>query len=91
MCRWRHAPHMAWVVEVDGVVLMDNLTGALHRLGYPDAAVWDLVGREPTVSGLAIKIGPIAALDPKAAEFYVVRKLEEWAEAGLLVAGEERG
>jgi hypothetical protein len=88
---WRRASHIRWAVEADGLLLVNSATGAVHRLRYPDAAVWDLIGREPSVLSLAYKIGPIAARDPMAAEQYVRRKLKEWADAGWLTAEIERG
>lgn len=91
MLSWRQASHMAWSVEFDGLALVDTSKGTVLRLGYPRAALWDLMGRDRSLPGIVSKMSAIAALDMEHAERLVRETVREWVEAGLLVAEGERG
>jgi hypothetical protein len=78
-------------VEQDQVLLVDTRTGAVRPLGYPQAAIWDLIVRDSSWRGIVCKMGAIASLDAEAAERLVREAVDSWLEAGFLVAEEERG
>jgi hypothetical protein len=58
--RLRPAEGVRWAVEDAGVLVVDELRRLNLRLGYPQAAVWDLLarGRElADVAGLIVRVG----------------------------------
>ncbi len=85
MDRRRYAPGVVWAVERDGLTLIDTRTGAVERLGYPAAAVWDLMGRESGIHSLTSKISAITSMNYAEAQAFVEACFREWAQAGLVV------
>ncbi len=83
---YRSAPGLSWLVEPDGLVLTSSVTGAVHRLRYPEAAVWDWISRGESWAGTVRNTGAVARLDPEAAQRLVRGAVCAWVEAGLLVA-----
>ena len=91
MADYRYAPDVAWAVEQDHVVVVDTPTGAARHIGYPQAALWDLIGRDRSWAGIVSKMGAIASLNPEPAERLVRETIDAWIEAGFLVLKGERG
>jgi hypothetical protein len=73
-----------WTVESAGVQLFDSATGAVCTLGYPEAAVWDLMVRGRSRPAIVSLMRPIASLDPRHAESLVSGLLIEWCARGFL-------
>jgi len=80
---YRPAPGVRWVVEDDGL-LLDDATGRIEKVGYPDAAIWDLMVRGTRHGKLVELMTHVAGLDAAAASRLVTERLERWAERGVL-------
>ena len=91
MQEYRSMPRVAWAVNTDGIVLTNEATGAVCRLGYPEAAVWDLISRgysyEVTVSLLCT----IGSLTLDSAERLVLESLAAWASGCFLTTEAKYG
>jgi hypothetical protein len=91
MNRFRVAEPVRWAVEAAGVVLVNDATGAVITLGYPQAAVWDLLTRGDSGAKIGAKLCAIAALEPAAARALVRETAAALREAGFLILREQRG
>ncbi len=91
MGRYRCAEGVSWAVELHGVVVLDPRRESAIRLGYPEAALWDLVSRSESGERLTQKMGALGSLEAEAVERFVSETLRRWVEAGLLVAEEGDG
>jgi hypothetical protein len=91
MSEYRAAEQVRWAVEAAGVVLIDGVTGAATTLGYPEAAIWDLITRGDSRERIAAKLCAIAGLEPAAAHRLLLDTVAAWREAGFLAAGESSG
>jgi len=80
---YRPAPGVRWTIEDDGL-LLDDGTGHIAKVGYPDAAIWDLMVRGYRHGKLVELVTHIASLDESAADELVAECLELWAERGVL-------
>lgn len=60
--RFRCRPGVLFAVELDGVTIIEPGAGTSLRLGYPDAAVWDLLCRGYAFDTVAGMLGHIAAM-----------------------------
>jgi len=78
-----------WAVETRGVLLINEATGAVVTVEYPQAAIWDLLTRGESNRQIARKLCAIASLDPDAAEALVRETLAAWREAGFLAREED--
>ncbi len=83
MILYHVAPGVRWAVERTTLTLVDGRGGAC-RLGYPEAAVWDLVSRGYPLAEVARMIAAIASLDPTAADAIIRSAIEGWERAGLI-------
>jgi hypothetical protein len=81
--RFRLAAGIQWAVESDGV-LVTNGTGMAHRIGYPEAAVWDWMTRGYPLEKVLVLIGYVASLEPSGARELVAEALCTWDRMGLL-------
>jgi hypothetical protein len=80
-----HCPeHVGWSVEIDTIRLINRRSGAVCRLGYPEAAVWDLLSRGYAHEDLVRLLGVIASVDLSEAEQLVLRTVKDLAEKGFL-------
>ena len=79
---YRLAPRVQWVVDGFGLTVADG-RGNVHKLQYPEAAVWDLFTRAYSFSDVVSMMTHIASLDPAAAEAMVRTSIEAWAQVGL--------
>ncbi len=73
-------------MEPGGVLLTHAGRGAVLRLGYPEAAVWDWMSRGEPWEGLIRKTRAVAKLEEAAAERLVREVVRAWIEAGFLVS-----
>jgi len=88
---YRCGPDVAYAVESTGIVLMGEPDGPVRHLGYPEAAVWDLISRRYTFDRTVAMLRAIASLDACEAEHVVRRCLREWTDAGFLVRHDAHG
>jgi hypothetical protein len=86
--RPRPAEAAAWTVEPDGIALLNARQGRHLRLGYPEAAVWDLLARQKPEESLLPLLEAIAGLARPQAEELLASCLASWLEEGWLEAGE---
>jgi hypothetical protein len=91
MNRFAVAEKVRWAVEAAGVVLVNDATGVAITLGYPQAAVWDLLTRGESGARIGAKMCAIAALEPPDACALVRETAAALREAGFLVLRDERG
>ena len=82
---YRPADGIAWAVEAAGVLVIDRWGGRRLELGYPQAAIWDLLARGRTIRKtidmarfiLDIHIEDVAALRRE--------EVSTWLEQGWMV------
>jgi hypothetical protein len=85
------APRTAWCVEGDGIVLVNRTSGAVRRLGYPQAAVWDLAARGQSFRRIASTLRAVASLGETDAVRLIHSCVRSWVEAGFLREAQGRG
>jgi hypothetical protein len=78
-------PGVSWVVESDGILLLNRGTGRILRLGYPEAAVWDLASRDGSIERIVPKLGRVASCGDREARRIVTGCMEAWIGGGWLV------
>jgi hypothetical protein len=78
------APGVRWSVEADGLLVMDG-QHRVHRLGYPEAAIWDLVSRGYSPDRCAQMMVYIVGESLDGARALVDRALNQWTEIGLFI------
>ena len=85
------SPDIKWAVETFGIILVDQNTSTVCSLGYPEAAVWDLINRgfsyEKTVNMLRF----IADIEIGEAENLLLGNINKWVEAGFLIKVKRHG
>lgn len=81
------SPGVVWAVEMDGITLLNPSTGAVCSLGYPQAAIWDLISRGYSTDRLLRVISALASLEPNETDRLVHESLEDWTKAGFLIKG----
>jgi len=84
--RYSPAPGVRWAVEREGIMVINGAQAV--EIGYPEAALWDLVVREvpwPRAVGMLSAIARIS--DVEAAKL-AGDTLHEWAASGLVVPRE---
>ena len=77
------APGVGWSVGRVNVTLSDG-RGQVRALGYPEAAVWDLVSRGYAFDRVVKMIGHIASIEETAADALVRSAIASWRDAGFL-------
>ena len=77
------ATDTSWVVQPNGVLLVNDRLRTTLMVHYPEAAVWDLLTRNP-VDAVVRKMGYIAGLDRAAAEDLVRSAIDRWLDLGFL-------
>lgn len=89
---YRAAAGVSWVVQDRGVEVLDEAARRSQRLGYPEAAVWELLLRGHDVPAAAEMLRWVLDVPPEEARELVERCLGEWTRAGWLEAsGREAG
>lgn len=81
---YRCPTHVGWVVEDQGVTLVNRGTGATLLLKPPDAATWDLMSRGQSYAGLVSLLCSIVTLTPECAAQRVRACVASWVSAGFL-------
>jgi hypothetical protein len=84
MSAFRIAPGVGWSVGRANLTLTDG-RGHVRTLGYPEAAVWDLLCRGYAFEKVVSLTTHIAGLDDAQAKLLVRRSIESWRQDGLLV------
>lgn len=85
--RYQVRAGVQWAVDRAGVTLA-NRDGSALTLGYPEAAIWDLLSRGSAFPRIVSLTGRIASLEPEPAEALVRSTLEDWTRAGFLDRGD---
>lgn len=80
---YRLAPGVRWSVETEGLLVSDG-KGAVYRLEYPEAAIWDLASRGYLLPKIVQMMCHIAGCDEARAQKQVLSSLARWKQAGLL-------
>ena len=90
MSEYRVAEQVRWAVEAGGVVVIDR-QGEAVTLGYPRAAIWDLLTRGESDERICAKMCAIASLEPEAAQALVRETVAALREAGLATPRDASG
>jgi hypothetical protein len=85
------APDIGWIVEETSVRVFQAEKGELLRLAYPEAAVWDLIGRHSREADMVPKLAAIGDLSRAAARSLLRACLRDWLRAGILLETEKNG
>lgn len=89
--RQYHCPkHISWIVEKNGVLLLDTANHRSKKLSSAEAALWDLLTRKRTKERLLAMIAAITQKTPDDAESYLDECLDSWLQDGWLSAGERQ-
>jgi hypothetical protein len=83
--RFHCPPAVAWVVEQTGLTLLNRETGQRCALPYPQAALWDLLGRARGAEQLGEAMAAVIGAEPTAAEAWIEETVLSWLEDGWLV------
>jgi hypothetical protein len=75
--------YVMWVVERTGIRLV-SLEGGEDWIGYPEAALWELLTRGVSRAYALRVFGAVAGTGPAGAEASVREWLGRWVEAGFL-------
>jgi hypothetical protein len=70
---------------------MNQKTGVVRNLGYPQAAVWDLINRGYSYDQTIHMLCSIASMKPEETEQLLLESLDEWAESGFLIKEKAHG
>jgi len=79
------APYIKWSVESDGIKVINQQTGLVYTIYYPQAALWDLMAREYKFKLVFRMICKITAAEPAAAHQLIMESIEKWVQKGLLI------
>ncbi|MCP4691497.1 MAG: hypothetical protein GY859_25860, partial [Desulfobacterales bacterium] len=83
-------PDVVWTVEPGRVILENRRTGAVRVLGYPRAAIWDLISRGRTRGQLNRALRAIASMDAAGADRLIRETEADLGEAGFLATATNR-
>lgn len=86
MAEYRPAESTRWAVENTGVLLINAASGATRFLGYPQAAIWDLVARGDSRARVADKLCAIAGLTREEADALAAEVASMLCAEGFLEA-----
>ena len=75
---------VGWSVEIDTIRLIDQRTGSVCLLGYPEAAIWDLISRGYGFDDLVRLLGVIASISASQAKRLVLHTVEDFVQKGFL-------
>jgi len=85
------APRIGWIVEEGTVRVFEAEKGELLKLGYPEAAVWDLISRYSLEADIVPKLAVIGGLNRAATRALLHSCLRGWLRSGILVQAGSRG
>jgi hypothetical protein len=80
----RISESIGWVVESEGVRLLDSADPQLLSIPYPEAAVWDLLSRRYTKSSMVSLMAVIGQMSEVEAEELIDRCVLDWRQRGYL-------
>ena len=84
-------PHTKWAVEMYGIFLINEKTGTSSSLGYPQAAIWDLLTRNYSYPEMLRLLCRITTLQTNEAEKLLAESLEKWINSGFLTMVSNHG
>lgn len=79
------ASHTYWIVEQQGIVLINISENRYSRLYYPEAAIWDLLTRNLPYDRLLRMLMVISSLDNESAASLIEQSLKQWIANGWLI------
>ena len=79
------APHTKWAVDIRGILLMNEESGTVCLLLYPQAAIWDVISRGYSYAQTVRMVCAITSLQADEVEKLLVKSLEAWTRAGFLI------
>jgi hypothetical protein len=77
-------PGVEWSVE-RYELLLRKPGGEFDRIGYPQAAIWDLLSRNYDWNETVKMMVHIAGLNAESAEALVAESIQTWKAKGLLI------
>lgn len=87
---FRAAAGVAWSVETRGIIV--RAPGRpIHRIGYPQAAVWDWMTRGYHHDKIVSLLCPVAGIDPVTARRVIADAIDAWTAASLLICEHSDG
>ena len=81
---YRTGPRVSWAVVPGGVLVVCGATARDYLLPYPEAAIWDMLGRGRSVEHVARLLPRICGVSRRAAARIIDHGLRRWVELGLL-------
>lgn len=75
-------PEVIWAVESARLTLIRRNTGTRLALGYPEAALWDLLGREVSLQRAIRMMAAIAGMELQATRAWIIETIGAWAQEG---------
>ncbi len=87
--RYRTAPGVSWAVVQGGVLVIGGAPLLSHLLPYPEAAIWDMLGRGRSVEHVARLLPLIGRMSEEDAERLIKDSLRRWSELGLVEPSDE--
>ncbi|WP_310600609.1 hypothetical protein [Desulfobulbus sp.] len=78
------AAHIFWLVERQGIVLLDPRRNRQLHLAYPEAAVWDLLIRRWPAATMRAMLAVIAGIGEDEAGRLIAACLDRWRTEGWL-------
>ena len=89
--RVRCESHIRWSVESKGVVLINPDKNEALQLGYPEAALWDLIQRSYSFEKTVKLLSAITLEDEKSTVVFLMKTLQQWVEKGILTVEDGDG
>jgi hypothetical protein len=85
--KYMQNPDVSYTVESSGLILINKRTGDKYSIGYPQAAVWDLIIKNYTFDKIARMISNILIVTKSHANSIVLDSLEFLYKKGLILEG----
>ncbi|MBI4612792.1 MAG: hypothetical protein HY720_04205 [Planctomycetes bacterium] len=82
---YRSLSGVAWSVEHSGLTLVRDGDGKILHLGYPEAALWDLLCRRRPLEATIRMVAAIARLETQAARKWTFDTIQTWVREGWVV------
>ena len=79
------ASNTCWIVEQQGILLINTSENRYSRLHYPEAAIWDLLTRNWPYAHLLRMLAVIFSLNSDEAVLLLEQSLEQWIANGWLI------
>jgi len=82
---YRCKPGVQWLVDLHSIFIIDRDTGNQMTLKYPEAGVWELIGRGYSFDEILRMIAVIESMDQKEAEGLIKSCLNTWVRRGFFL------